>query len=702
MHKWSPEGDGTPTRNPPAAPFARICRPFLLSYGTVAAQWTFVVSSRRLGGCTSGPGALRIEALPGRSAPKHTHRMQSNAEFIELQEALAGRYSIEGELGRGGMGIVYLAREVSLDRLVALKVLPPHLAAQPAARERFPHEARIAAKLSHPNIVPIHAVDEVGDFVFFAMAYVEGETLGARIRERGPRPPSEVARVLREVAWALAHAHAQGVVHRDIKPDNILLESSSGRALVADFGIASAVEAAQTRASDTVSGTVEFMSPEQALGKPLGPACDIYALGIVGFYALSERFPFQGSTKAATLAQHISDPAPPVASITRGVPGKLARAIDRCLAKRPEDRFENAQELADVLGQSLGVRREIPVPLRVFIKRARRVGFAGVIAGSVLLAAAVGALAALLTPAGLRALIGWGAFALGVTVAPAGFVFARIRGLLKLGSQHRDLVAALEADLDRHQEELAFELAAKSARYVKTVSITFATSAAVVALWIVVENFPRLLPLSTNAGSLFSAIATLAAVMAILSGALGMVAIGRALQRRDVDGRLRARYWKSSVGRWIFRVAGAGLNRRSVTGSATYRPTEFAIGLEADRLFDELPRTIRGRLAGLPEVVRKLEDDAQQMRGRVEELNEVLARVRVDRSAASALKQAPAPDTEAEIAQRQEKLEQDILGSATVESLTGDLAAARDVAADAARLLEAQKEVEQLLKVKDE
>ncbi len=168
-----------------------------------------------------------------------------------------------------------------------------------------------------------------------------------------------------------------------------------------------------------------------------------------------------------------------------------------------------------------------------------------------------------------------------------------------------------------------------------------------------------------------------------------------------------------------------------MTGSATYRPTEFAIGLEADRLFDELPRTIRGQLAGLPEVVRKLEDDAQQMRGRVEELNEVLARVRVDRSAASTLKQAPAPDTEAEIAQRQEKLEHDILsardatqqrladavaaletirlgllrmqaGSGSVESLTGDLAAARDVAADAARLFEAQQEVEQLLKVKDE
>jgi serine/threonine-protein kinase len=657
--------------------------------------------------------------------------MQSNPEFIELQEALAGRYSIEEELGRGGMGIVYLAREVSLDRLVALKVLPPQLAAQPAARERFLHEARIAAKLSHPNIVPIHAVDEVRDFVFFAMAYIEGESLGERIRSRGPRPPSEVARVLREVAWALAHAHGQGVIHRDIKPDNILLETSSGRALVADFGIASVVEAAHADSTDTVSGTVEFMSPEQALGKPLGPACDSYSLGIVGFYALSGQLPFQGSTKAATIAQHISDPAPPVASVIRGAPSKLSRAIDRCLAKRPEERFENAQELADVLGQSLGVRRELPVPLRVFIKRARRVGFAGVIAGAVFLAAFAGGLAAALVPSGLRALFGWGTFALGVTVAPAAFVFARIRGLLKLGFQHRDLAAALEADLDRHQEELAFELAAKSARYVKTVGISFAVSLAVVGLWIVVENFPRLLPLSTNAGSFFSAVATVAAVTALLSGGLGTVAISRALQRRDVDGRLRAWFWKTSVGRWIFRVAGAGLKRRSVTGSATYRPTEFAIGLEADRLFDELPRPIRRQLAGLPDVLRKLEDDAQQMRGRVEELNEVLARVRVDRPAGQSLKEAPVPETEAEVARRQEKLEQDILsardatqqrladavaaletvrlgllrmqaGSATVESMTGDLAAAREVAAESDRLLQAQQDVEQLLHAKDD
>src|SRR4029077_3056649 len=161
--------------------------------------------------------------------------------FLDFQSALAGRYSLERELGRGGMGIVYLAREVRLDRLVAIKLLPPARASDGRLRDRFLREARTAAKLSHPHIIPIFAVDEVGEFVFFAMAYVAGETLTERVSRRGPLPPSDAARVLREVAWALAYAHSQGLVHRDVKPDNIMLEETTGRALVADFGIAGLV-----------------------------------------------------------------------------------------------------------------------------------------------------------------------------------------------------------------------------------------------------------------------------------------------------------------------------------------------------------------------------------------------------------------------------------------------------------------------------
>src|SRR5881397_3895163 len=212
--------------------------------------------------------------------------------FLAFQEAVAGHYALERELGRGGMAVVYLARDVRLDRSVAIKLLPPELAAQDKLRDRFMREARTAARLSHPHIVPIHAVDEVGGFVFYVMAYVDGETLAERVMSRGPLPPAEATRVLREVAWALAYAHAQGVVHRDVKPANILLERGTGRAMVTDFGIARLAAASGETAVGELLGTPEYMSPEQAGGDVVDGRSDLYALGAVGFFALTGRPPF--------------------------------------------------------------------------------------------------------------------------------------------------------------------------------------------------------------------------------------------------------------------------------------------------------------------------------------------------------------------------------------------------------------------------
>src|SRR5215212_1651234 len=260
---------------------------------------------------------------------------QPTDEFLQLQAALAGEYSLERELGRGGMGVVYLARDVQLDRDVAIKVLPAHLARTAESRERFVREARTAAGLSHPHIVPIHRVGEAtapaahdapggardadGGFVFFVMSYVEGETLGERLRREGPLPPADAARVLREVAWALAYAHGRGIVHRDVKPDNILVEAGTGRALVTDFGIAhGGAHASVETDPGKIMGTAHFISPEQAANESIDGRSDIYALGVVGYLAVSGRLPFEAPNLPALLVRQATE-APP--SVVRAAPG---------------------------------------------------------------------------------------------------------------------------------------------------------------------------------------------------------------------------------------------------------------------------------------------------------------------------------------------------------------------------------------------
>src|SRR6266566_7135533 len=375
---------------------------------------------------------------------------QPDRLFIELQAALAGRYSLERELGRGGMGVVYLAREVRLDRPVAIKLLPPHHAGDARLRERFLREARTAAKLSHPHIIPIFAVDEVGTFVFFVMAYVAGETLTERVRRRGPLPPSEAGRVLREVAWALAYAHSQGLVHRDVKPDNIMLEEASGRALVADFGIAGLVRGAAGLDGGEVIGTPEFMSPEQALGEQVDGRSDLYALGVVGYFVLSGKLPFEAGKAAEVLAKQVTEPAPPLASVAPGVPRRIAQAIDRCLSKDRDDRPEGTSVLADQLSRALEQRRELPLALRVFVKRGARFDDAGALLYPFVLLGAVVAASPITSVA-----LGYGLFAAGITLVPAAVLIQRARRLLKAGFDHGDLEVAFKAELDRDREERA-------------------------------------------------------------------------------------------------------------------------------------------------------------------------------------------------------------------------------------------------------
>src|SRR3989441_2982771 len=351
------------------------------------------------------------------------------------------------------MGVVYLARELRLDRPVAIKLLPPERALQATARQRFLREARTAAQLSHPGIVPIFAVHEVSDLVYFAMAYVDGDTLGRRVRKRGPMPYDTAARLLEEVARALAYAHDRGVVHRDVKPDNILLDLATGRALVSDFGIAR-VGSGTTTGPQRVVGTAEFMSPEQVLGERVDPRSDLYSLGAVGFFALSGELPFVGPDDMTVLARHVSDPPPPLASVAPSVPPRLAETIDRCLAKDRDARFPNGAALADALAAALD--RRVAVAVRAFVTEARHLSTSALLYGA-FAAVALPLLAIRLFGADeAQARAGILAAAVAIAALPVVVMVRRVRRLRKAGYGRDDLVDALRADLSHRREELAF------------------------------------------------------------------------------------------------------------------------------------------------------------------------------------------------------------------------------------------------------
>ncbi len=267
-----------------------------------------------------------------------------DALLRRVQQAVGALFDIEEEIGRGGMAVVYRARDVRLRRKVALKVLPPELAFREEVKRRFLREAQMAAQLSHPHIVPIFAVDELDGIVYFAMGLVEGEPL-ARQLAREPRPPVDVIRrLLGEVADALAYAHAHGVVHRDVKPDNILVERATGRALVSDFGIARAAEGdGRLTVTGNAVGTPAYMSPEQAMGeRDVDGRSDIYSLGIVGYQMLAGELPFQASNTPAMLMKHISERPRPLHERCADAPQNLVDAIERAMAKGRGERWPDA------------------------------------------------------------------------------------------------------------------------------------------------------------------------------------------------------------------------------------------------------------------------------------------------------------------------------------------------------------------------
>jgi serine/threonine-protein kinase len=300
-------------------------------------------------------------------------------ELLErLRAELGDRYAIEHEVGRGGMAYVFLARDIRHDRRVALKVLRPDLEVVGAA-DRFLREIRTAAQLQHPHILPLYDSGTAGGYLFYVMPYVEGESVRQRIEREGPLPVDVALRIAREVADALDFAHRNGVIHRDIKPDNILL--SAGHALVADFGIARAADVAGLKTETGLAlGTPTYMSPEQATADPrVDGRSDQYALGCVVYEMLAGSPPFTGSTSQALMARHTKDPVPPVSSV-RSVPASIEAAIHRALEKIPGDRYPTAGAFAE----SLSAREP------VVTSRGRSSRVAAIAGGLIAIAAAAG------------------------------------------------------------------------------------------------------------------------------------------------------------------------------------------------------------------------------------------------------------------------------------------------------------------------
>jgi eukaryotic-like serine/threonine-protein kinase len=623
------------------------------------------------------------------------------AEFLDLQAALAGEYSLQRELGRGGMGIVYLARDVQLDRDVAIKVLPSHLAENPEARERFLREARMAASLSHPHIVPIHRVGQAGGFVFFVMSFVDGETVGDRLRTRGPMSPAEATRMLREVAWALAYAHGRGIVHRDIKPDNILLEHGTGRALVTDFGIAhGAATSDLATESGKIMGTAHYMSPEQAASGNVDGRSDIYSLGVVGYLSVSGRLPFETASLPALIIRQASEDAPGVGRAAPGLPPALASAIDRCLLRDPARRFADGEALAESLVPAADARPPLPASLRAWLGSSNPLAPAYVAATGVFSVALAGNLfdmysaGTLADPKRLTDIAVLGTLWVLPLFALVGFHLNQARRLFRTGHSLADLRSALEvAERERSAGEaiVAEERTSGVQRLLRTGFYAAGTWAAVtvgLALSGVIHErvtgpWPFVIPIF------------LTVILGATCNVLDVPMIPDGIRERIRRG-LRERLWKGRLGSWLARRLGAP-ERTSLAGSSVFRATEAALGVAASELFAALPNAYREQLVELPETVAALEAQAAAARAEMD----VVAALAPSGSAEAdtlALRRERAAAKLSESVAALESIRLDLLrlhaGATDISPLTTLIDAAKALGEDMSRLAEARREVD--------
>ncbi|HEX5973079.1 MAG TPA: serine/threonine-protein kinase, partial [Gemmatimonadaceae bacterium] len=529
--------------------------------------------------------------------------------------------------------------------------------------------------------------------VFYVMSYVEGETLAERVRTRGPVSASDGVRMLREVAWALGYAHGMGVVHRDVKPDNILIEASSGRALVADFGIAAV---AGSEDGDGVKGTPEFMSPEQALGKDIDARSDLYGLGATAFYAFAGRPPFEGRSATEVLARQVTEHAAPLASLGLSVPRKLASLVDQCLAKEPNDRPANADVLAEQLGGAIEQRRALPVALRAFVKRNGRMDGGGTLIYSTALL-----VTSTMLSASINMSAGFAAFAAGVVLAPVAFAVLSARRLLRLGFAHADLGPAFRTELENAREERAVErggprILERVLGGVARVALSFTAVSIPV---IVIGNALNTWGIARGA---FAA-TMLSLGVGVLTGTTYLALVQ---SRRDIDTEFWSRLWMGKFGRFAFSLARRLRGSRPVAQAMTHRATELSLSLAAEQLFERLPKATRQELGDLPTLLERLQRSAQMLRTRHEELSsaiEAMAR-RSETEDVTGLREErdAVHDRLTAAVSALETIRLNLLrlhaGSAVVEGLTTHIGLAEEVSDEIERMVAARAEIDASLR----
>lgn len=534
------------------------------------------------------------------------------------RSALAGQYEVERELGRGGMGAVLLARDVALDRQVAIKVLPPDLAAHDTLRERFLRETRLAAGFNHPNIVSVHAVEQVDGLLCLVMEYVDGETLTQRVRRGGPLSPAEAVRLLEETGWALAYAHSRGVIHRDVKPDNILIERATGRALITDFGIARSTAADGLTRVGEVIGTPQFMSPEQAAGEELDGRSDLYSLGVVGFFALSGKLPFQAPTAQALLGMHLTLAPPSLTSVRPELPSALGTVIDRCLAKDPEDRFAGGEALVSAV-EELRIAKPVVAPaVRLFHQQANqamRLGLILLVLGVVIVPRWASGDQLIFTAFVLAGI--WGLlqtlYHRARFLLRQGFSFEDVRAGFQTiageGAAAREQLRNAEADIARHRRRL------RVAAITGGLGVVVAVLA---SLFLRVRDPATGLYSTTVPGLIAVLVSTIMVSQAIISF------LTDPMRPRRFE-RLAAAVWRGPAGRWLFRIAGRGIADGRVTGEARRDTPDTLTGAAGPgALLESLPTGPRRRLAGARRTVRSLEADLADLGRRERELTTAL------------------------------------------------------------------------------